>query len=52
MILDEIVENTRRKLETRKLKAPLEKVQRLALKQTLPVDLAAALNKKKSCLIL
>ena len=31
MILDEIVENSRQELETRKSKMPLEKVQRLAM---------------------
>jgi indole-3-glycerol phosphate synthase len=47
MILDEIVENTRLELKTRKRNIPLEKVQNMALAEPQPVDLAAALIKAK-----
>jgi indole-3-glycerol phosphate synthase len=45
MILDEIVENSRQELETRKRKMTLEKMQRLAIAEPHPIDLAAALNR-------
>ncbi len=47
MILDEIVENSRRELEVRKLKMPLEKVQKLAIDEPHPIDLATTLSKEK-----
>lgn len=46
MILDEIVENSRQDLKARKLKIPLDKMQRLALVAPRPIDLTSALNKE------
>jgi indole-3-glycerol phosphate synthase len=43
MILDQIVQNSRRELEARKRDVPLEKIRQLALEQPRPLDLAVAL---------
>jgi len=51
MILDEIVKSSRRDLENRKLKMPLEKLQKLALAGLPTVDLAAALNKDRTAIV-
>ena len=51
MILDEIVENSRRELETRKPQMPLEKVRGLAIAEPHPIDLAAAFNKNGIAII-
>ncbi len=47
MILDEIVRNSKRELENRKFKIPLEKLLKIALGMTQPIDLEVALNKEK-----
>jgi indole-3-glycerol phosphate synthase len=51
MILDEIIENTRRELEERKRNFPLEKIKEIALSNPQPEDLATALSSDHICLI-
>jgi indole-3-glycerol phosphate synthase len=51
MILEQIVQNKRRELEARKQEAPLEKIQKLALDQPGPVDLASVLRNSRIRLI-
>jgi indole-3-glycerol phosphate synthase len=45
MILDDIVENSRLELKTRKSKIPFEKIQKMAWAEPQPVDMEAALIK-------
>jgi indole-3-glycerol phosphate synthase len=51
MILDQIIQNSRRELIARQRETPLEIIQEAALRQTQPVDLAGALQGQRTAII-